>query len=186
MNNPNPPSKECRPSLQRLRQLCTQLNDRDVQIKKDIELFEEFFDNFPIPVTIWSVGSDHSLLSKRGDTFPVPGATTLEEIFRCPEMRKQSIEKHELALGGDTVSYFVEDSGCLYWTKLVPRLNKDQSIAGVVGISWDVTANSTMLSTLENIVDMTQDGTPLDDIRKEAIKGLTCSRLKKMLEQEKP
>ena len=171
-------------SLQRLRELCTELNDKDNQLKKDLQLFEGFFDNFPIPVTMWMIGKDHTVLSKRGNAFTCQEAKTLEEIFKCPMIRSQSIEKHEQALTGDTVSYFVEDSNHVYWTRLVPRIHDDGSIIGVTGIAWDVTTNAIMLASLENIVDLIDSKASLEKIREEVDKGISCSRLKKMLEEE--
>jgi len=176
--------KKKRPGLRRLRELCTELIDRDDQLKKDLSLFDGFFNNFPIPVTMWSIGKDHTVLSKRGNAFTCQQAKTLEELFKCPMIREQSIEKHEQALGGDTVSYFVEESNHVYWTRLVPRQDDDGSITGVVGIAWDVTTNAIMLSSLENIVSLINDGSSCEEIKKEALRGLDCSRLKKMFDEE--
>tara|TARA_B100001123_G_scaffold50596_1_gene52170 strand:+ start:5234 stop:5803 length:570 start_codon:yes stop_codon:yes gene_type:complete len=184
MDKPSTTGSNRSDSLQKLHKLCTELNDRDDQLKKDINLFESFFTNFPVPVTMWSIGKDHTVLSKRGNAFTCEEASTLDDIFKCPIIREQSIKKHELALEGDIVSYFVAHSSHVYWTRLIPKKNNDGSIAGVVGIAWDVTSNAIMLSSLENVVEMIESGESLDDIKQEAMRGVSSSRLKALLEDE--
>ena len=51
--------------LERLHSLVDELSDRDDQLKRDMRLFEEFFETFPIPVTMWSVSLEKTLLSNR-------------------------------------------------------------------------------------------------------------------------
>ena len=169
-------------SLTRLRELCDQLSDRDDQLKKDLQLFEGFFSTFPIPVTMWSIGKDHTVLSVRGEGYTCSKASTLEEMFKCDNLRNQSIEKHELALSGEVVTFFVESDDCVYWTKLVPRKNeKDESI-GVIGMSWDVTTNAIMIHCLEEIISMLESNKKNEEILPIAKRGLSASRLKKMLD----
>ena len=118
--------------MKRLRELCDQLSDRDDQIKKDLQLFEGFFSTFPLPVTMWSIGKDHSVLSVRGEGYTCSKASTLEEMFECDVLRDQTIVKHEQALKGEVVSFFVESEESVYWTKLVPRFNEDDDIMGCI------------------------------------------------------
>ena len=122
-------------SLTRLRELCDQLSDRDDQLKKDLQLFEGFFSTFPIPVTMWSIGKDHRVLSVRGEGYTCSKASTLEEMFECDHLRDQSVDKHELALSGEVVTFFVESNDCVYWTKLVPRENDKGESIGVIGMA---------------------------------------------------
>ena len=171
-----------RKTLKRLRQLCDELVGRDDQLKKDLKLFEGFFSNFPIPVTMWSIGKDNVVLSKKGNAFTCEKAHTLEEIFECPELRKKSIKKHELALKGEIVSYFVENSNKLYWNKLIPSKNADGTVSGIIGIAWDVTSNSIMLHCLEKIIDLTEKDNPcLQEIQEIASTAISTSRLNSML-----
>lgn len=184
MGDANLQNKGVVSGLSRLRELCEELNDRDSQLKKDIQLFDGFFNNFPIPVTMWSIGKDHTILSKRGNAFTCHEASSLEEIFKCPMIREQSITKHESALQGNTVSYFVEDSGNVYWTRLVPRKNDKEEVIGVIGLAWDVTTNAIMLASLENILSIAEGSGSLDEIKAEAQRGFSCSRLRKMFDEE--
>ena len=173
-----------RKGLKRLRELCNELSDRDDQLKRDLQLFEGFFSSFPLPVTMWSIGKDHSVLSVRGEGYSCSKASTLEEMFECPALREQTVEKHEKALKGETISFFVESEDHIYWTKLVPRKNSDDNIIGVVGISWDVTNNAVMIHCLEEIIKMLQEGKDYNDILPTAQRGLKASRLKKMLDEK--
>ena len=161
-----------RKSLNRLKELCDQLSDRDEQLKKDLQLFEGFFSTFPLPVTMWSIGKDHRVLSVRGEGYTCSKATTLEDMFECPQLRDQTIEKHEQALVGNVVSFFVEAEDRVYWTKLVPRKNESDEIVGVVGISWDVTTNAIMIHCLEEIIVMLENDVPHKEIMPTWTRGL--------------
>ena len=55
-----------RKTIDRIRNLVDNLSDRDVQLKSDSRLFEDFFKNFPIPVTMWSLDIDGNIISKKG------------------------------------------------------------------------------------------------------------------------
>tara|TARA_R110000851_G_scaffold100122_1_gene215600 strand:- start:429 stop:986 length:558 start_codon:yes stop_codon:yes gene_type:complete len=141
--------------LTRLRSLVEDLPDRDEQLKKDFQLFEDFFDNFPIPVTMWSITKDKTIVSQRGNGFACQKAKSLETMFLCPKIREISLERHALALKGEKIDYFVKTEEKVYYAKLVPRINGDNEIVGVSGIAWDVTGNAIMLSCIENIYDLT-------------------------------
>ena len=67
--------------MTRLRSLVNELSDRDDQLKKDMRLFEEFFETFPIPVTMWSISREKAILSKRGNGFVAHEADCLENLF---------------------------------------------------------------------------------------------------------
>ena len=169
-------------NLQRLSSLVNELGNRDEQLKRDMRLFEEFFDTFPIPVTIWSITKDKSVVSQRGNGFICSSASSLEDLFACPLIKDESIKKHELALNGQQVSYFVEANDGVYFVRLVPRFNEKNEIAGVSGISWDVTVNAVLLSCLEDINDMTKGrrGT-YKDIHEISSRGIHSSMLRELL-----
>ena len=169
-------------SLSRLHVLVNQLGDRDEQLKKDMRLFQKFFETFPIPVTMWSISADGIILSKRGNGFIAHEAESLNDLFPCPDIANTSIEKHELALAGEQIDYFAKSGDCVFYVKLLPRHNDDGSIVGVTGISWDVTSNAIMLSCLEDIVDMTDKRRgDYREIHFKASYALKTSRLRKLL-----
>ena len=175
------PRKPRRKSIQKLQTLCDELNDRDDQIKKDLQLFDEFFSNFPIPVTLWSVDTKHQVLSKRGKSLACQAATSLENMFQCEKIQQLSLAKHEEAMKGNTVSYFVESDDKAFWVKLVPRKNDEGVMTSVVGIAWDITSNTTMLASLEQIA-LENDVKKANELAKKAI---SVSRLKPLLERER-
>ena len=177
-----PDSKRIRSeNLQQLYTLCENLSGRDDQLKKDLQMFEDFFCSFPIPVTMWSIGKDHVVLSKWGNAFTCKKPKNLEEIFECPELRNESVKKHEMALQGNPVSYFVEHETRLFWCKLVPRRNDLAEVLGVTGMAWDVTSNAVMLHGLEKIIELLDSEASFSEIKNEALAALSASRLHKML-----
>jgi len=171
-----------RKGLERLQNLVDELGDRDEQIRRDVQLFESFFNNFPIPVTIWAITKDKTIISQRGNGFACQKASTLNELFLCPTIKKISLENHEKALLGECVDYFVKSEEGVYYAKLIPRHNMDGEIAGVTGIAWDVTSNAVILSCLENIHEITADRRgQYKEIHKISERGLTASRLRLLL-----
>ena len=176
--------KEKSQNLQKLQALCDKLGSKDVQLERDIQMFESFFTNFPVPVTIWSIGNDHAVLSKRGNSFMQNEAKTLEEIFDCPILKKQSVQKHEIALQGETVTYFMHHENQLLWCKLIPRRDDTGAMLGVMGIAWDVSSNALMLHGLERALELLDNGGGMDEIRDEITKALDSSRLRRMLAEE--
>jgi hypothetical protein len=172
-------------NLQRLSTLVNELGDRDKQLKRDMELFEEFFDTFPIPVTIWSITKTKNVVSQHGNGFICSEAHSLEDLFSCPTIKGESIKKHERALKGEKVSYFVHTDDSVYFVRLIPRLNEKNEIAGVSGISWDVTVNAVLLSCLENISDMTKGRRGMyKDIHKLSTRGISASKLRELLSEQ--
>ena len=168
--------------MTRLHDLVSELSDRDDQLKKDMRLFEEFFETFPIPVTMWSISLEKSILSKRGNGFVCHEASCLEDLFLCPKVKELSIEKHNEALEGNKVDYFAKSDTNVFYVKLLPRFDDDKNICGVTGVSWDVTANAVILSCLEDITEFT-DGRrgAYKKINRKANKALGASRLRKLL-----
>jgi len=175
-----------RQRLEKLKTLVESLHDRDEQLKRDLKMFDNFMESFPLPVTMWSINKAHVVLSNRGSAFGCAGkkVKTLEEMFECETMRADAIEKHENALTGQPQAYFVQDGDHIYYTRLVPRTNEDGSILGVVGIAWDVTSNAIMISKLEDIVKCVELGGDLEEIKAAAEDALSVSRLRKLLPSE--
>ena len=135
--------------MNRLKSLVDSLENRDVQLKNDAELFNNFFTNFPIPVTMWSLDGHGNILSKRGNTVVKDECTDLKNMF-CEEYSKEFKEAHLKAYMGEIVSFFSILPEKTYYTRLVPRFS-DQEIIGVTGISWDITSNYDILESLQEI-----------------------------------
>ena len=76
--------KSSREGLNRLKSLVGELTDRDVKLKQDMQLFEDFFENFPIPVTMWAVAKDGNVISHRGNGIICDESDTLDDLFLCP------------------------------------------------------------------------------------------------------
>ena len=170
-------------TLSRLRTLVCELSDRDDQLKKDMRLFEKFFETFPIPVTMWSISSEKTILSKRGNGFVSHEASCLDDLFPCPEIKSMSIDKHELALSGETVDYFAKSDNRVFYVKLLPRKDDADKICGVTGVSWDITSNAVILSCLEDISEMTTGRRgDYKKIHEKSEKALDASRLRRILE----
>jgi len=169
-------------SLQRLRSLVGELSDRDEQMKKDVQLFEEFFESFPIPVTMWSITQEKAILSKRGNGFVHHEASSLDDLFLCPKVKELSIEKHNEALQGKSVDYFAKSDTHVFYVKLLPRYDSKNVICGVTGVSWDVTSNAVILSCLEDIFDFTKERRgDYKKLNEMSGKALAASRLRKLL-----
>ena len=162
--------------------LVSELSDRDTQLKRDMNLFEEFFETFPIPVTMWSISPEKVLLSKRGNGFVCHEASCLNDLFTCPDVRDLSIEKHQEALQGQKVDYFAKSGKNVYFIKLLPRYDDAKKICGVTGVSWDVTANAVILSCLEDIAVLSKGEETLHrEINTRAEKALSASRLRTLM-----
>ena len=133
-----------RKTIDRIRNLVDNLSDRDGQLKSDSQLFEDFFENFPIPVTMWSLDAEGNIISKRGNTIIREEGTCLENMFHdeCSSAFKKA---HAQAYQGSSEGFFSNLPNKTYYTRLVPRRNKSQNIVGLTGISWDITSNFTIL-----------------------------------------
>ena len=171
-------------NINRLKVLVEELSDRDAQMRRDHDLFEGFFENFPLPVTIWSVTKERVVISQRGNDFACKKANCLDEMFECPVIREISLEKHELALVGEKVDYVVNAGGEIYYAKLVPSFDEHDQVAGVTGIAWNVTSNATMLACIEQIIDLTRGRRGgYKQIYELANEALSSSKLKKLIEE---
>ena len=182
MSNSKAGIKRCRKTLQQLNDLCDELIDRDIQIKKDIQLFEEVFKNFPVPVSIWSVSSENVILSSRGDAIEFGAAKEIEELALGAVTKEKFLKEHAQAMVGNATSFLAQDGTKVMWVKIVPRYGPSDNIAGVMGIAWDVTSSAVMLSSLENIASIISKDIDTDAISKEVDAGLKASQLKKLFD----
>lgn len=152
-----------RDSLSKLRTLVEELSDRDEGLKRDASLFEAVFNDFPIPVAIWLADSEglcvsqkaSSSISKGWSVPPPPPDDTppvkVLSLYQCADLRKD-VERHfKKAVKGKQLSFLSSIEGSHIWTRLTPRFREDGSCSGVIGVSWDLTANYRMYTLLNQI-----------------------------------
>jgi len=170
--------------LSKLRILVSSLNDRDVNMKKDMEMFERFFENFPIPVTLWTISKDGAVVSQHGNGIICEHADDVEQLFECPVISEMSHEAHEKAFKGENSNFLAKTEENFYYVSVVPHVVQD-AVNSVSGIAWDITSNAVMLAAVETIVDRTNGrrGTyrELNELAKRALKA---SRLARLIHQE--
>jgi len=169
--------------LNRLKSLVGELNDRDSKLKQDMQLFEDFFENFPIPVTMWSVTREGAVTSQRGNGLICENASDLESMFECPVLQELCIKAHEEAFQGAPVQHFTSKEEKMYYVSIVPRKTDSGDITGVSGIAWDITSNTSMLSILEDIQKLSQNkkGSSFRKIFALAQKALSSSRIRELM-----
>ena len=170
--------------ISKLKCLVDELSDRDRQLKADASMFEDFFKNFPIPVTMWSLDSSGNVLSKRGNTVIKDECTSLENMF-LKDYSQDFMDAHRKALAGEPTSFFSVLPDNTYYTRLVPR-KKSGSVTGITGISWNITSNYKIIETLQQIVDFSKnsDHDVCKRIQALAETALNASRIKKLLEKD--
>lgn len=166
--------------LSEIRSLVESLSDRDIKIKRDIRLFEDFFANFPIPVSIWSVTKEGTVVSQRGNGLICREAKCIDTLFSEFDDRDTYVKAHRTALEGKPYQGMTTCMGKTFFVTLAPRRDEKDSVSGVIGLAWDVTPNHDILSSLEKIANMTSEGS-IDDAKKEAKKAIRSSRLHKLL-----
>tara|TARA_Y100000592_G_C5344000_1_gene255616 strand:- start:62 stop:607 length:546 start_codon:yes stop_codon:yes gene_type:complete len=175
--------------LFRLKNLVEELSNRDQKIKEDLNLFEEVFDTFPVPVVFWSVNLKGEFFSKKlscGDAWTVLNHDCLNvsNFYKCPEMQGQ-FDKHFANVSSGNPSSFLTSSNDIYiWHRIIPRKTGDD-VTSILGLSWDVTSNHYMLSTLKKIQNVSKDKPELSEIKDLADSGVASSRLNKLLEGDK-
>ena len=166
-----------RDRLEHLKNLVNSLGDRDLQLKIDSRLFEDFFKNFPIPVTMWSLDTDGNVLSKRGNTVICEEGTCLGNMFH-DEYSQEFKEAHTKAFSGENVSFFSNLPQKTYYTRLVPRKDLEDKVVGLTGISWDITSNYKILECLDEIRKISQKDSRIQSLAEEA---LASSRIRSLL-----
>ena len=162
MTKRKPRSKE---RLNALKSLVNQLSDRDVKIKRDVRLFEDFFENFPIPVTMWAVSREGAVVSQRGNGLVCEGATCLDTLFDGLAAKKDMIALHQKAIEGETVQKIIGAGDQKFYLSIIPRRNDSGEVTGAAGLAWNVTSNLTMIVLLEEIQKSSRDilGSELKD-----------------------
>ncbi len=170
--------------LSKLRVLVDSLSDRDLAMKRNMEMFERFFDNFPIPVTMWTISKDGAVISQRGNGIVCAHADNVDKLFECPVMSGMSHEAHEKAFSGKHNSFLAKTESNFYYVSIVPHLVNDK-VNSVSGIAWDITSNAVMLATIENIIEETSDRRgDYKKINQLATKALKASRLARLIREE--
>ena len=91
--------------ISKIRCLVEELSDRDKQLKSDANMFEEFFVNFPIPVTMWSLDESGNVLSKRGNTVVNETCTDLNNMF-LEDYSEDFKKAHDIAFSGKPTAFF--------------------------------------------------------------------------------
>ena len=178
-------SKTNRESLNHLKSLVGELTDRDTKLKQDMQLFEDFFENFPIPVTMWFVSKDGNVMSHRGNGLICKKSESLNDLFLCPIVKDTCLEAHKSALQGESVQQFVTQKENIFYVSIVPRKSSNGEVVGVAGIAWDVTSNAVILSVLEEIqkICKKKDFDP-KEVARLVSRGLRSSRLRMLIQED--
>ena len=163
--------------LSEIRALVDNLSDRDIKIKRDIRLFEDFFSNFPIPVSIWSVTKEGTVVSQRGNGLICHDAKCINTLFSEFDDKDEYVKAHTCALEGQPYQGITTCMEKTFYVSLAPRRDDKGTVSGVIGLAWDVTPNQVILDSLQKIADMSED----DLAKKEAQKAISASRLHKLL-----
>ena len=169
--------------LSEIRELVNTLSDRDIKVKRDIRLFEEFFENFPIPVSIWSVTKEGTVVSQRGNGLICSNAKCIETLFDDFEERDNYVDAHRKSLNGEAYQGITSSGARTFFVSLAPRRDEKGNVSGVIGLAWDVTPNQNILASLEKIANLS-DNDDLATARKEAQKAIETSRLHKLLKSQ--
>ena len=175
--------------LFRLKNLVEELSDRDQKIKDDLGLFEQVFESFPVPVVFWSVNKEGGFFSKKlscGDKWSILNRDCLNvnEFYKCSKMQGEFDSHFAEAAAGNATSFLTSSGDTYIWHRLIPRMDGDV-VTSILGLSWDVTSNHYMLSTLKEIKSASKDNVELSKINKLAKAGIDSSRLNKLLKGAK-
>ena len=172
-------------SLLKLRQLVDDLSDRDEQLKRDVAAFNDFFEHFPVPVTVWSTNRNGDVLTCKGNAIPCIDSSCIEKMFACPHLTDHIIQAHEKARDGQTISFMIESGDPIFYVHVVPKLDALDNFAGAMGLAWDITSNVAMLGHASNSLMHYKNGDADAglDLLKEAV---ASSRLRTMIESGIP
>ena len=172
-------------SLLKLRELVDDLSDRDEQLKRDVSAFNDFFEHFPVPVTVWSTNRNGDVLTCKGNAIQCIDTTCVEKMFECPHLTDHVVQAHKQARDGKTVSFMIESGDPIFYVHVVPKLDSQDQFAGAMGLAWDITSNVAMLGHASNSLSYFSEGN-LElglDLLKEAV---VSSRLRSMIESGIP
>jgi len=179
-----------RESLHKLKSLVEQLEDRDVGLKRDASLFESVFQDFPVPVAIWLADEKGRCTSRRVSGRDSKGwsniSKDMEDVlntYQCPELRKTLDINFKKALSGEQISFLCNFDSSFIWTRLTPRFEGGKCV-GVIGISWDITANYNMYSTLKRVSEIpAADPNAIEELKSTALKAANSSIISALLEE---
>ena len=178
--------------LDAIRKLVDNLSDRDLEAKRDMRLFEEFFLNFPIPVTIWAVTKEGSVMSQRGNGIICENASCIETLFTDENQKDFCLDAHKSALSGKPAQDLVDCGEKMFYMSVAPRRDEEGNVSGAAGLAWDVTPNYHIMRALEEIesiaesVDDDHEGdSSVRSILKLAKDALNNSRLSKIIDSKK-
>lgn len=164
----------------KLRTLVDSLEDRDKALKQDHNLFEKFFENFPIPVSMWSVNAEGKVLSCKGNGFLNEIAKTEDDLFVCDQVAgKISEAKSECK---NVKELILETEESTYFAKVLTRRDGDD-IIGTMGMAWDISSNITLLGSLMKVRDIANDSGDIEEIKKWAENGIAASRMRVLIER---
>jgi len=174
-----------RDSLLKLRQMVDDLGDRDEQLKRDVSAFNDFFEHFPVPVTVWSTSRNGDVLTCKGSAIPCIDSSCIEKMFACPHLTNHIVQAHDQAREGKTVSFMIESGDPIFYVHIVPKLDALDNFAGAMGLAWDITSNVAMLGHASNSLMCFTEGNADSGLSllKEAV---SSSRLRSMIESGIP
>ena len=74
----------------------------------EYETGEEFFENFPIPVSIWTISSEGTVVSQRGNGLICKDGKCIDSLFESFGEKVNIIEAHKGALKGQGLQNLIE------------------------------------------------------------------------------
>ena len=103
-------------------------------------------------------------------------------LYQCADLRKDVERNFKKVIKGKQLSFLSAIDGAYIWTRLTPRFRDDGSCSGVIGVSWDLTANYHMYVLLNQISESKcRCGDPEVQARKtaahEAARGSVINKL---------
>ena len=178
-------SKKSKSVLGELKSLVDSLTDRDVKIKREFTLFEDFFEHFPVPVSMWSANKDGGIVSVRDKGFFCKDASDVHGLFECPDTSTCILGDHEQAILGKNTQRIVEKEDKTYFVSIVSRKDEKEAIIGASGIAWDVSSNMSILVTLKDMKkSLESKSVNLEEISKKIDHAIGESRLNKLLGED--
>ena len=173
-------------NLLEIRSLVENLSDRDTKVKRDIRLFEEFFKSFPIPVSIWSVTSEGTVVSQRGNGLICHDAKCIDSLFSEFDEKNNYVEAHKLALTGQSFQGMTFCQDKTFYVSIAPRRDDQGGISGAIGLAWDVSPNKKMLDNLKESIEIIESDADMSmklmSVKNLLEDSLETSRLRKMLQ----
>ena len=71
-----------------------------MKIKREFRLFEDFFDHFPLPVSMWSSTLDGRITSIKDKGFFCTGAEQVKGLFDCKVLKESVLSDHKKVITG--------------------------------------------------------------------------------------